>query len=88
MAVSNVSSKWVDGDLVFYKVEDGTPIMTLSATDAKVLVATLELETQATFQADLVAIVGAPAEADHNGLVTAVNELKDAIVSAGIMAAE
>jgi len=88
MAVSNVSSKWVDGDLVFYKVEDGTPIMTLSATDAKVLVATLELETQATFQADLADIVGAPAEADHNAVIAAVNELKAAIVLAGIMAAE
>lgn len=86
-STDNVRSKYVDGNLVFYKTEDETPLLTLNPEDASVLVSTLALETQASNQADLSVIVGAPAEADHNDLVVAINELKDAIVAGGIMAA-
>lgn len=88
MSVSNVSSKWVDGNLVFFKKETGESLVTLNASDASVVVSGLELETKSAYQADLVDVSGTVSDSDLNTVIAAVNELKTALVSAGIMADE
>jgi len=82
MAISNVTSKWVDGNLVFSKADDGTVILTLDAENAAIA-----LGTQADNEADLVDVTGTVEDSDLNTVIATVNALKDALVLGGIMAA-
>ena len=96
MAFSNVGSKWVDGNLVFFNDKDGTELLTIDAVNASIVISeltvttlgadTLALSTQADNEADLVDVSGAVADTDLNTIIATVNALKDAIVLGGIMA--